>query len=100
MWEIIKDVIAYLEWDTDEPLQISVSDTESYLHSRGIPDADFNEFRRISPRNLWRQTEGSAANYERHFELDQLRRKRREVVVVASNQIDLVLCRKRNSLHG
>jgi len=96
MWEFLKDVIAYIDWDTGDPFEISLQGTQTYSASKGIGPEEQDSFRWISPRNLWQRTQGPNATYTQHFEINHVRRLKREVVVKNSEgEIDLVLCRKK-----
>ncbi|MEH6410925.1 MAG: hypothetical protein V7741_10385 [Hyphomonas sp.] len=96
MWEFLKDVVAYLEWDTVDPLELSLRDSGAYLASKGISQDEQNAFRWIAPKNLWQKTEAPDASYQQHFEVNNLLRRKRAVVVKnSSREIDLVLCRSK-----
>ncbi len=96
MWEILKDIVAYLDWNTGDPLEMSARDIETYLASKGVPPEEYGSFGWITPGNLWRRTQAPDAAFTQHFEINQVRRIKREVVVRNSRgEIDLVLCRKK-----
>jgi len=94
MWEIVKDIAKYLDWDMEEPREISMRDTEEYLKSHGIDQTELAQFRWVSPKNIWKKVESPNAELEKFLEADQLRRRKREVVTTDSQgQIGLYLCR-------
>ena len=95
IWEFIKDIARYLDWDMAEPREIS-SGLEDYLKSQGIDQAELAEFRWVSRKNIWKKVESPDAKLEKFIEKDKLRRRKREVVKLNhAGEIDSYLCRRR-----
>jgi len=76
MWEVLKDLAAWLEWDEEPPLLLSGEAANSYVASSLNNEY---EYRWSKEDNLFDRCGSPNAEWEVVYEVDSVRRRRRRI---------------------